>query len=170
MGILTSTKMEPEIVEETGTEFELKFQPDPEPGERPATRGRPRGPAKPTSDLTSTQVKRLSKEVGEQLAGLIDMGGTLWEMAGDECCAPIIQDESKPIGEAIAACLARNPKLLARFADVDFVTWTLQLGALGKALKPVAAAIWRNHISGAHDGEEKNGAGIDLGAFPSYAA
>lgn len=168
MGILTSTKTEPEITEEIGTEFELKFEQDPEPGERPAARGRPRGPAKRTTDLTAPQVKRLSKEVGEQLAGLIDMGGTLWEMAGDECCAPIVQEESKPIGEAIAACLARNPKLLARFSDVDFVTWTLQIGALGKALKPVAAAIWRNHISGAHEGKEKDGGGIDLSAFPSY--
>lgn len=114
----------------------------------------------------------MSKSVAEDLAGLFDLGGTLWEFAGDECCAPILQEQSKPLGDAIAACLARNPRLLAKFVDLDVVSLTVLVGAIGKALKPVAVAVWKNHISGAgFDKEGTDGSGgIDFAQFPAYAA
>src|SRR3982751_3800706 len=147
MGLLQSLKMEDEKKDESksvnGVEFGSKFEPDPEPGHPATSRRRTRKPAaQPAAGMSPTRIKALSREVGGQIAGLIDMTGTLWEMTGDTCCAPVVQEQSGPVGDALAACLARNPELLARMADVDFVTMILQIGALGKALQPIGTAIW----------------------------
>lgn len=173
MGLLESLKFGSENDTELEEESGQTLPQDPEPGQAPARRrGRPpRRPADP-GGMTTAQVNKLSKSVGADLAGLLDLGGTVWEMAGDKCCAPVLQDQSKPIGDAMAACLARNPRLLARMSDVDFVTMTLQFGMLAKALQPVVKAVWHNHISG--DGSEAvnngRGNGIDFDAFPPYPA
>ena len=173
MGLLESLKFgsetDPEMDEESGQTLPQ----DPEPGQAPSRR-RTRTPrrAPDPSGMTSAQVNKLAKTVGADLAGLLDLGGTVWEMAGDTCCAPVLQEQSKPIGDALAACLARNPRLLAKFSDVDFVAMTLQFGMLGKALQPVVKAVWHNHVTG--DGTEGvnngRGNGVDFDAFPPYPA
>jgi len=158
-----------EIEVENPSENPIEFTADPEPGERPARRrsGRARTPA-PAGEPSKTQLTKMTKEVAADLAGLFDLGGTLWEVAGDECCAPILQQQAKPMGDAIAACLARNPKLLARFTDLDVVSMTVLVGAIGKAVKPVGMAIWHNHVKGG--GDEYGPAGIDFDQFPAFPA
>lgn len=177
MGVLGTlefeSKTEAESEAKNGTELEFRFDQDPEPGERPAPRGRPAGRRNATArDMSAAQVKRLQKAVAEDIAGLLDLGGTLWEVSGDTCCAPTLQRDAPAIGDAIAGCLARNPKLLAKFSQVDFVTATIQFAALGKALKPLAESIWHNHISGAREGgdDEQQTGGVNLGIFPAYSA
>lgn len=172
MGLLSTLKMEDENSDEKTTELAPKFEPDPEPGQSPSSRRRPaaRRKALPAGGTMSTAaVKKMSRDVAGQLAGLIDMTGTLWELSGDKCCAPIVQEQAKPVGDALAACLERNPALLARMVDVDFVTMIIQIGAVGKALKPIGEAVWHNHISGEHHGGGDDGPGFDADAFPPYA-
>lgn len=166
MGILDklqfADKSELELVPEIGPEFEQ----DPEPGERPRRRkASPKAdsaPAMPTKAATT----KMAKEVAEDLASLIEMGAAVWGMS-DECCAPTLEQQAKPIADALTGILARNPRLLAKFADTDMVAYSIQAGLLFKALKPVAVKVYANHVSRTAEGG--HGDGVHLGAFPAYS-
>jgi hypothetical protein len=158
---------------ETETENGLQLEQDPEPGEKARAARRPRTPSvtaakpKPTTRTTA----QLSKQVAEDLASLIEGGAAVWGLT-DECCAPTLEAQAKPIADALTGVLARNPRLLAAFASTDIVAYTLHTAALGRALAPVGKAIYRNHVSGAVPDGEATGhdatAPVRLGDFPAY--
>lgn len=173
MGLLESIEIESEIGDKIPDTIPEEFLRDPEPGERPTRgRGRPRKTAAAPAEPSKTQVTRLTKSVAADLAGLFDLGGTMWELAGDTCCAPVLQEQAKPMGDAIAACLARNPRLLAKLVDLEFVSLTVLIGALGKAVKPVVEAIYHNHIAGGGDNDDgpDGGNGFDASRYPAYSS
>jgi hypothetical protein len=168
MGLLDRLELVQKDAPESNSEDAPEFAQDPEPGERPRRKARktvaPVTPRKP-----APTVARMAKEVGEDLASLIEMGAAVWGMT-DECCTPVLEQQAKPIAEAFTAILSRNPRLLASFANTDLVAYALQGGMLFKALKPVAQTVYRNHVSKAHNGEEgQSRDGVNLGIFPAYA-
>lgn len=170
MGLLDNLKFtsdsDPEIDPESGP----LFVQDPEPGERPAARkssGRKVAPAKRTTPGTA----KLAKEVAEDLTTLLAGTAAVWGLT-DQCCAPVLEEQAKPIADALTAILARNPRLLAKFADTDIAVYTVQTIALGRALLPVGKAVYQNHVSRAVDDEEShnhdNGS-VHLGQFPAFS-
>lgn len=170
MGLLDSIR----IADQTDEEFVEQLAPDPAPDERPSTRKK--APAKPgPAPVAAARRKtpeRMAKEVAEDLATMIEMTAAVWSVR-DQCCAPVLSAQAKPIAEAFTAILARNPRMLARFANADSALLIVQGLALGKALLPVGQAIYRNH-SGAKAGQyEQEGPDgppvVDLDAFPSFS-
>ncbi len=175
MSLISKLKGDDETDTESVTEPTLEFARDPEPGERPS-RGRKATSVKAVPVTPSkAQVTKMAKEVADDLAGLLDMGATLWALAGDECCAPILEEQAKPISDALVACLSRNPRLLARLATTDIISMTVQFTGLYKALKPLAVTVYHNHISKAVD-DEGDGSGVsrdgvvNLRQYPAFSA
>lgn len=143
------------------------WEQDPAPG--PASAGKNREPNKaPVRKATSkTATTKLAKEVGDDLATMLEMGAVVWGMR-DQCCAPVLGEQADAIGHSIAAILARNPRLLEKFANTDIAVYTVQMLALGRALAPVGSAVYNNHISKARKGDHGPAGGIDLNQFPAY--
>lgn len=172
MALLDSLKIGAKTDDEFEEEIGQQFAQDPEPGQA-SGRGRKapaarRVPAAPSKAATT----KLAKDLAEDLAGLIELGAITWGMS-DDCCAPVLESSAEPIANAITACLAKKPRLLAAFAQADLVSWTLLLSTLYKALQPVGKAIYRNHISKAVD-EDVQGVSHDPGAirlneFPAFS-
>jgi hypothetical protein len=154
---------------ETGEESEPQFDQDPEPGQRPRSR-RARKTAAPPARKATASVTKMAKEVSADLASLIEMSAAVWGMT-DECCAPILERQAKPIADAFTSILSRNPRLLAKFANTDLVAYSIQAGLLFKALKPVATAVYHNHVSKTDEdeGEATNGGVVHLGNFPAFS-
>ncbi len=168
MSLLDKLQMRSESIPENDPELTQ----DPEPGEKPA-RGR-RSPTKakatPAAPRKATPaVSRMAKEVAEDLASLLEGTAAVWGMS-DQCCAPILEQQAKPIAEALTGILARNPRLLAKFADTDIVSYTLQAAALGRALLPVGKAVYANHVSKAVDDDQEahRDGSVHLGQFPAF--
>jgi hypothetical protein len=161
------TEIGPEIDEEIGTVFEQ----DPAPGERP-TRGRKTGGrAAPATTRKPAGTAKLAREVAEDLATLLEGTAAVWGLQ-DQCCAPVLEQQAKPIADALVGILSRNPRLLAKFAATDLVSYTLQSVALGKALLPVGRAVYRNHVSKAVDDDAQEGqdnGAIRLADFPTFS-
>jgi hypothetical protein len=144
-----------EINAEFPTEFEEEFAPDPAPDEKPRrSRKEPvvkTAAARRTSSAPTNA--RLARQAGEDLAGIFEMMAAAWSMAGDRCCAPVLEQQAKPMGTAIANILKRYPNLLAKLAGSDLVSLGVAGGMLVVAVKPVVQAVYVNHVSKdtAHD-------------------
>jgi len=165
-----SEQTRPDTGEEIGEEILSEYAQDPIPNEPAATRGKasatPRTPKAPRR-AASPNTARLAKEVGDDLGTMIEMASVVWGMR-DQCCAPVLQEQAQPIAQAITSILARNPKLLEKFANTDIAVYTVQMLALGRALAPVGQSIYRNHVSKASNGGKQGNGGVDLDQFPSY--
>jgi hypothetical protein len=152
---------------------DVEFRLDPEPGER-ANSGRKTvtKPAPIQQRRPAVTVAKMAKEVADNLTTLLELGGAVWGIS-DECCAPVLEMQARPMADAMTAILARNPKMLAQFAQADIAVLAVQTAALWKACQPLLIAIYRNHISGAVDddtdqnGDSGNGR-INLGDYPAY--
>lgn len=174
MGLLDTLQIAPRKEEEFEEEFGLEFDQDPAPSEAPAKR-RSKTPAAAKKTAAparrgTTATKNLAKEVAEDLATLLEGTAAVWGLS-DQCCAPTLEAQARPIADALTAILARNPRLLAKFANTDIVAYSLQSVALGKALLPVGKAVYKNHVSKAVEDDEEgthNDGGIQLGNFPAY--
>jgi hypothetical protein len=170
MGLMDKLKIQDPSVDEneveTGQEFQTEYQQDPVPDTSKKTSTPKPAPKRLTS---KTATNKLAKEVGDDLATMLEMGAVVWGMR-DQCCAPVLAEQAQPIGESIAAILARNPRLLEKFANTDIAVYTVQLLALGRALAPVGGAIYHNHVSKAtKNGEHPRGNNaINLNEFPAY--
>jgi hypothetical protein len=170
MALLDKLRIAEEPAAQIDEEILNEYEQDPVPNEPPATRGNtPKVKAAPPSKAPRGRPKStttLAKEVGDDLATMIELGATVWGMR-DQCCAPVLAAQSVPIAHSITTILARNPRLLEKFANTDIAVYTVQLLALGKALTPVGSAIFHNHISKAGHGAQAAG-GVDLDQFPAY--
>lgn len=145
-----------------------EYQQDPAPAGPTPTRGKAKAAPRVRTAGKTTASTKLAKEVGDDLATMLEMGAVVWGMR-DTCCAPVLSEQAQPIGEAIASILARNPRLLEKFANTDIAVYTIQILALGKALAPVGKAVYSNHVSKAHkDGDHPGTNGINLNQFPAY--
>lgn len=152
-----------DIIEE---EIQTELPQDPVPGEKPTTRRRTTRTATTTTPkVTST---KLAKQVAADLASLIEGGAVIWGLK-DQCCAPVLADQSRDIADALTAILARNPALLAKFAQTDLAVLTVQILALTRAVAPVAKAVYTNHVSKPASGEGDDDAGLDIDQFPTFS-
>jgi hypothetical protein len=141
-----STENGEEINAEFPTEFEEEFSPDPAPDEKPR-RSRKEPVVKTARKPAPSASARLAKQAGEDLAGIFEMMAAAWSMAGDRCCAPVLEQQAKPMGTAIANILKRYPNLLAKLAGSDLVSLGVAGGMLVVAVKPVVQAVYVNHIA-----------------------
>lgn len=172
MGLLDKLQFDAKDDSETDAEIGYEFQPDPEPGERARPkRGKPAA-AKP-APRTPAAVTKMAKQVAEDLATVIEVSAAIWGMS-DDCCAPTLEQQARPIADALVGILSRNPRMLMALASSDLAVMGVQSIALGKALMPVGKAVYRNHISKAVDADAEEGThshGTDalrLGGFPAY--
>ena len=104
-----------------------QYERDPQPSGRKQRKAY----KKPESTLV------LTRRVGNELAGCIQMGAALWEFSGDHCCAPILDAQSKELGRAIAEILRRYPTLLERIGESELISLMMQATLLTKAIQPV---------------------------------
>lgn len=154
-------------VQENSEENDEVIPQDPVPDETPATPSK-RKMARPTPTTAKPANTRLAKQVAADLATLLEGGAAVWGFR-DQCCAPVLEQQAKPIAEALTAILARNPALLAKFANTDIAVMTVQVIALGRALAPVGQAIYVNHVAKTNElGGDSNGNGSFLDQFPAY--
>lgn len=171
MGFLDSLKFESKTDKENELEIDTGFAQDPEPGDFTPVSAPEKKPTRRRSTSMRTAGSsntKLAKEVAEDLASLIEGGAVVWGMR-DQCCAPVLEQQAKPIADALTAVLARNPRLLAKFADADFAVATVQIIALGRAVAPVAKAVYQNHVSKATNDEGPDDDGhVHLGNFPAF--
>jgi hypothetical protein len=169
MSLLDKLKITSPNDEEMPSEFGSEFIADPEPDEKPVrARKTPAKKPTPARSSGSAGTARLAKQVAEDLETLIAGGAAIWGLT-DQCCAPVLEEDAKPIATALTAILARNPRMLAAFASTDIAVYTVQSLALGRALSRTAKAFYRNHISGAQEGDtDATGGGINLASFPAY--
>lgn len=172
MGLLDKLQMSPNNEQELPEEIEPEFAQDPEPGSarnsvRKSVRNSPRLVNRP-----APSVAKLTKQVAEDLATIIEIGATVWGLT-DQCCAPILEEQARPTADAIASILSRNPRVLMALAGSDMAVMGVQFIALGKALAPVGKAVYRNHISNAatddEDQEHTHAGAIQLGTFPAFS-
>jgi hypothetical protein len=174
MALLDKLKISSESTPETDPETEPLFAQDPTPGE-PRGASRPAGKAKPASSgngrTRSASVTKMAKEVAEDLATMIELGAAAWGMS-DDCCAPVLEQQARPIADAFSGILARNPRLLAKLHGSDSAVLAMQTLALGRALQPVAKAVYRNHVSKAveddQEGTHDDGT-VHLNNFPAFS-
>lgn len=141
---------------------------DPEPDEKPRRRRstKARTPAPKVTRPATKSINVMAREVGNDLATMLEMTAVVWGVR-DHCCAPVLAEQSKPIGQALAAILARNPELLRKFANAETGVFVMQMLTLGRALLPVGQAIFRNHVAKTGDDDEFQSA--DLSAFPAFS-
>lgn len=142
----------------------------PAPGETPApakrrtsrtTAARQPSPGKPNTT-------KLAKEVAADIATLIEGTAVVWGMT-DQCCAPTLEAQAKPIADALVPILSRNPKLLAKLASGNMAVMVMQFIGLGRALAPVATSIYHNHVAKVDPmAEEMQDAGLPLDHFPAF--
>jgi hypothetical protein len=138
---------------------------DPVPHERPVPSGR-KPAARRVAAVRPPSSSKLAKEVSEDLTTLFQMTAAAWSLT-DQCCAPTLDQQAPDIAKAITNILARNPRLLAKFAQADTAVIVVQAAALGRALLPVGRAVYANHVAKS-DGEASDGAGPSLDQFPPY--
>lgn len=167
MGLLDRLEIAPKKDLENEEEIGVEIEQDPEPDVTPApTRRRSSGGAPPAKGRTSNAA--LAKRVAKDLAGLIEGGAVVWGLT-DQCCAPTLEAQADEIATALVPVLARHPRLLAAFAESDIAAYALSSLAIGRAVKPVAEKVWKNHISKANrEGEEHVHGGINLDGFPAF--
>lgn len=165
------TKSETEFDTESEPEFETLLSQDPEPAEAPAPR-RTRTNARrsaPRAAPAQPSIGKLRKEVTDDATTILEMVAAVWEFSGDSCCAPILNQQAKPLATSLVAIVARNPKLLAALAHSDSAVLLVQILSLGKAVQPLANAMWKNHVSADHDHEGGADDGrVHLGDFPAF--
>lgn len=159
------------IVPENEGDIPEELEPDPAPSEKPAARTRKRGTGtakrtRVTSPRATQKVStaKLAKQVADDFCTLIEGGAAMWSMT-DQCCAPVLEQQARPISDALAAILARNPRLLEKFANADMAVYTMQTAALLRALLPVGRSVYRNHIGKSGEAAHDD-AGLDQ--FPVY--
>lgn len=159
-----------ELVADVDPDIDEVFDADPAPDERPKRRA-PRKPrtvaAKPAPPRAKTTAA-LSKQVGADLASMLSMTSVVWGIR-DQCCAPVLEQQAKPIGDALAAILARNPDLLAKFANAETGVFVMQCLALGQALLPLGQAVFRNHVAKTGDIAGPAADVTDLENFPPFS-
>ena len=171
MGMLDGLTISKVNGPETDPDSGIEFARDPVPNERPPRKAGRKAAPVPAARKPVTSVARLSREVAEDLATLIEVGATAWGLT-DDCCAPVLEMQAKPIADALTSILARNPRVLMALAESDVAVLTIQVIALGKALTPVGKAVYHNHISKAVDddsGDDRRPGAVNLGAFPAYS-
>lgn len=174
MGLLDKLELRTKNDEESESEFGTQFEQDPEPGEAPARRSTRKTAVKAAPRKATASVTKMAKEVAEDLASMLEMTAAVWGMS-DQCCAPVLEQQARPIADAFTSILARNPRLLAKFAETDMIAYTLQTAALGRALAPLGKAIYSNHVSKAYDEDQEQehteharAGGINLTSFPTF--
>lgn len=142
----------------------------PTPGEPPPSRGKPLRAVRPAPAASKTATTKLTKEVAADLATMIELVAVGWGLT-DECCAPVLEAQAKPTADAVTAILARNPRLLAKFAQADMAIMVMQWVALGRALLPVGQAIYHNHVAKPEELGVTDDGGNDLSpdAFPAFS-
>lgn len=124
------------------------YEDDPVPA--PARRRKSKLPAKQVpGEANRATVRRVAGDI----AGCVEMVSALWAFSGDHCCSPVLEAQAKDLGDAIAGILKRYPRLLSKLDESDFMSLLIQAGLLTSAMKPVATAIYRNHIVGGKEDE-----------------
>lgn len=166
MALLEKLRIVTQNEELNPDEIETDLPQDPIPGERPSNRGKARrASTQPGSPKAATT--KLAKQVSLDLTSLLEGGAVLWGLR-DQCCAPVLAEQSKDIAEALTAILARNPALLAKFAQTDIAVLTVQVIALTRAVAPVAKAVYTNHVAQTEIGQADSG--FDIDSFPTFSA
>jgi len=125
----------------------IEYLPDPTPTRR--TRGKA---VRATREEAGAVVVR---RVANDIAGAVEMVAALWDFAGDHCCSPVLEEQAKALGKAIAGILKRYPRLLAKMDESDVMSLLLQAGVLTTALKPVVSAIYSNHFKEGKEHDEQ---------------
>lgn len=166
MKLLDRVTMAPKSDPETGGELGEEFRADPEPGIR-ANSGRKTTAKVAPAPVSKASVTKLSREVADNLCTLLELGAAMVSMS-DDVCGPVLEQQARPTADAIASILARNPKLLAKFAQADFAILAIQIGALGKALKPLAETVYHHHIARDHEGNDDERVDLDRFHVPAY--
>lgn len=122
---------------------------DPKPAPKPRSKRIPRSvPKEPVADpkpapkIGRPSKSDLEREVAGELQALLMLGSMLWTQIDQEC-GPVLNTQSKAIGDALAAVLANNPRLLAKFKDATGMGDYIKLAV---AIMPVAKAISAHHI------------------------
>jgi hypothetical protein len=123
-----------------GSYDDSEYLPDPIPIARKSKTRQPR--ARVESTATAATIRRVSGDI----AGVVEMIAALWEFTGDHCCAPVLEEQATALGKAIAGILKRYPRLLAKMDESDLISVVLQAGVAVAAIKPVVAAVYRNHV------------------------
>jgi hypothetical protein len=149
MALLDQIKLTDVLDDNSPDGSTVEYTPDPVPDAKPPTRKKPgpkpgstRKPAAPAARAKTTAA--MAKEVAEDLTTMLEVTATMWAVR-DQCCAPVLAEQAKPIAHAVAAILERNPRLLARVADAGNAALLMQTVALARALGPVASTIMANH-------------------------
>lgn len=150
----SETENDAQFAPQFAEQFATPFAQDPEPGTRPARGRKTTAKAAPAGRKVAPGTAKLAREVAEDFATLLEGTAAVWGLR-DQCCAPVLEQQAKPIADALVAILARNPRLLARFADTSIAAYTMQSVALGKALLPVGKAVYHNHIGKAVDDDQE---------------
>lgn len=159
-----------ELAAETDPEVAEELDSDPAPDQRPKRRAtrKPRTVAAKPPPARAKPVATMAKQVGNDIASMLQMTSVVWGIR-DECCAPVLEQQAKPIGEALAAILARNPDLLAKFANAETGVFVMQCLALGQALLPLGQAVFRNHVAKTGDIAGADANVTDLDSFPAFS-
>lgn len=153
---------------ENSDENEEVIPQDPVPDETPSAPSKRKPSTRATPTTAKPATSRLAKQVAADLTTLLEGGAAVWGFR-DQCCAPVLEQQAKPIAEALTAILARNPALLAKFANTDIAVMTVQVIALGRALAPVGQAIYVNHVAKTNQlGGDSDGNFLEQ--FPAYQA
>lgn len=153
---------------EIAQEIDEEIDADPPP-DQPAPKRRARKPRTPAPKVAAPRQKTvatMAKEVGNDIATMLEMTSVVWGLR-DQCCAPVLEQQAKPIGQALAAILARNPELLRKFANAETGVFVMQCLALGQALLPVGQAVVRNHVMKTGD-DGPNADVTSLDTFPAF--
>lgn len=170
MGLLDKLEFDSNSDPEIDSEIGFEFAQDPQPNEAPPARSKPAKAAKPAPAKGSAAVAKLSKQVAADLASMIEIGAVIWGTQ-DDCCAPVLEQQARPIADALVGILGRNPRLLMAFANSDMAVMSMQSIALINALAPVGKAIYKNHISKAVDEEDApHEHAVNLGKFPAFSS
>lgn len=152
---------------EIAAEIDEEIDADPAPDQAPKRRARkPRTPAPTIKRAPAKTLNAMAKDVGNDIASMLEMTSVVWGVR-DQCCAPVLAAQSKDIGHALAAILARNPELLRKFAQAETGVFVMQCLALGNALLPVGKAIVQNHVL--KSGEDEVGDVADLNGYPVFS-
>jgi hypothetical protein len=159
-----------ELAAESNLDIGEEIDADPAPDERPKRRParKPRTVAAKAPATRAKPAAQLAKQVGNDIASMLSMTSVVWGIR-DQCCAPVLDQQAKPIGDALAAILARNPELLAKFANAETGVLVMQCLALGQALLPLGQAVFRNHVVKAGDPDGPNADVTDLDSFPAFS-
>ena len=154
-----TTESGEEYAQEIGEEYEQEYAQDPVPDEKPAPRPARKAARTVTAAGKARSTKALAREVAEDLAGLIEIVGVAIGFRCDEC-GDAVEQQAKPMADAVALILSRNPRLLEAFASAPIVEYTMGAAALGRAVKPIIQTVAHHH----EHGDDSDA--VDLAAFP----